>query len=52
VGKATGKVDISGKNITLSYTKDLPFSIERLLFLMKDAAVSAKNYKSTSWIDG
>ena len=52
IGKATGKVDISGNNITLSYSKELPFVIERFLMLMKDAAISAKNYKSTSWAGG
>lgn len=52
ITKNTGKVDINGKSITLSYSKDLPFSIERLLVLMKDATISAKNYKSTSWANG
>lgn len=46
---ATGKVDISGKAITLSYNKPLPFSIERLMYLMKDATISAKNYGSKSY---
>ena len=48
IGKATGKVDISGKGITLNYTKNIPFKVERLMTLMKDATVSAKNYKSYS----
>lgn len=49
IGNATGKIDISGKAITLNYTKELPFSVERLLVLMKDATFSAKNYNSKAW---
>lgn len=52
IGRATGKVDINGKNITLKYTKELPFKVERLMTLMKDATVSAKNYKSHSYKTG
>lgn len=48
IGKATGKVDISGKKISLNYTKEIPFKVERLMTLMKDATISAKNYKSYS----
>ena len=43
---ATGKVDISGKAVTLNYSKQLPGNVERLMELMKDATFSAKNYTS------
>lgn len=46
VKNATGKIDISGKAVTLNYSKDLPFKVERLMTLMKDATFSAKNYSS------
>lgn len=49
IGDATGKIDISGKAITLKYTKELPFHVERLMMLMKDATFSAKNYNSKTW---
>lgn len=49
IGNATGKIDISGKAITLNYTKELSFSVSRLMTLMKDATFSAKNYNSKAW---
>lgn len=49
VQNATGKIDISGKAITLSYEKQLPPQVERLMYLMKDATISAKSYSSKSW---
>lgn len=45
---ATGKIDISGNAITLNYSKELPFNIQRLMYLMKDATISAKSYTSKS----
>lgn len=49
VRNAAGKVDISGKAITLNYSKTLPYKVERLMELMKDATFSAKNYTSNAW---
>lgn len=49
VRDATGKIDISGKAVTLNYTKELPFKISRLMQLMKDATFSAKSYSSKAW---
>lgn len=49
IRNATGKIDVSGKAITLNYTKELPFSVARLMYLMKDATISAKSYSSKSW---
>lgn len=49
VRDATGKVDINGRAITLSYSKDLPFKVERLMQLMKDATFSVKSYTSKAW---
>ena len=46
---AAGKIDISGKAVTLNYTKDLPFKVSRLMYLMKDATFSAKSYSSRAW---
>lgn len=46
VKDATGKIDVSGKAVTLNYSKELPFKVERLMVLMKDATFSAKNYSS------
>lgn len=46
---ATGKIDISGASITLNYSKDLPFNVQRLMYLMKDATISAKSYTSRAW---
>lgn len=48
---ATGKVDISGKAVTLNYSKQLPSNVERLMELMKDATFSAKNYTSFNSFD-
>ena len=49
VRDAAGKIDISGKAVTLNYTKDLPFKVSRLMYLMKDATFSAKSYSSRAW---
>lgn len=49
VRDATGKIDVSGKLITLNYTKELSFKVERLMHLMKDATFSAKSYSSRAW---
>lgn len=49
VRDATGKIDISGKAVTLQYSKNLPFKVERLMQLMKDATFSAKSYTSRAW---
>lgn len=49
VRNATGKVDVSGKAITLNYSKTLPDKVERLMELMKDATFSAKSYTSNAW---
>lgn len=46
VRKATGKVDVTGQNITLDFKYPIPFKVERLMTLMKDATISAKNYTS------
>ena len=39
-------MDVRGKAVTLNYSKDLPVNVERLMYLMKDATFSAKNYTS------
>lgn len=49
VTEASGKVDVSGKNITLNYTKELPIKVNRLMHLLKDATISAKSYSSNSY---
>lgn len=49
IRNATGKVDVSGKAITLNYSKTLPDKVERLMELMKDATFSAKSYSSNAW---
>lgn len=46
IRRASGKIDIHGKSITLNYSKRIPFKVERLMQLMKDATLSVKNYKS------
>ena len=46
VRKATGKIDVTGQNITLDFKYPIPFKVERLMTLMKDATISAKNYTS------
>lgn len=42
----TGKIDVKGYSINMEISKDLPFNIQRLMELMKDATFTAKNYKS------
>jgi len=42
----TGKIDVKGYSKTLEISKDLPFNIQRLMELMKDATFTAKNYKT------
>lgn len=49
IRNATGKVDVSGKAVTLNYTKEMPNKVERLMYLMKDATFSAKSYTSRAW---
>lgn len=49
IRNATGKIDVSGQRISLEYTKPISFKVERLMMLMKDATVSAKNYSTKSW---
>ena len=46
VKDTAGKVDVRGKAVTLNYSKDLPVNVQRLMYLMKDATFSAKNYTS------
>lgn len=52
VKDAAGKIDISGEAVTLTYTKALPYKVERLMTLMKNASFTAKSYGSMNWHTG
>lgn len=52
VKDAAGKIDISGEAVTLSYSKPLPYNVQRFMELMKNASFTAKSYTSKNWSTG